>query len=202
MAKMKGNKERRAVKHRNHGATPTGRNNDQAALPPITPSGEKGDGLMFVNDESNGSADGTTMQRIEEAQKKNKVSFLKNRRKFRATLRTVGHDGEEVIDKSGRSRLPAPSTLDKWLLEEGRSAVFAVAGFKKNEERQSLVTLSYYGDSGEAYYCRYDLDQSEALHVLVVMDSCTLTYGAFRRVYAMAAAFGVMQVPIFKQEVA
>ena len=166
------------------------------------PSGEKGDGLMFVNDESNGSAGDTTMQRIEEAQKKNGASFLKNRRKFRATLRTVGHDGKEVIDKSGRSRLPAPSTLDKWLLDEGRSAVFAVAGFKRKEDRRSLVTLSYDGESGEAYYERFDLDPSEATPVLTVADACTLSYAAFRGVYAMAAAFGVMQIPIFTQEVA
>lgn len=157
---------------------------------------------MFVTDESNGSAGDTTMQRIEEAQKKNEASFLKNRRKFRATLRTVSHDGEEVIDKSGRSRPPAPRTLDKWLLEEGKSAVFAVAGFRRNEERRSLVTLSYDGESGKAYYDRYDLDPSEAVPVLVIADSCSLTYRAFRGVYAMAAAFGVMRIPIFAQEVA
>lgn len=157
--------------------------------------------MMFANDESNGSTGNTTMHRIEEAQQKNQASFLKNRRKFRATLRTVGHDGEEVIDKSGRSQLPALSTLDKWLLEDGKSAVFAVAGFTKNEERRSLVTLFYDGDSNEAFYERYDLNPSEATPVLVVADSCGLTYCAFRRVYEMAAAFGVVQIPIFAQEV-
>jgi len=202
MARRKSKKGRGAGNHRNRGATRMERNNDHAAVPPMTPSGEKGDGLMFVNDESSGSASDSMMRRIEEAQKKNEASFLKNRCKFRATLRTVGHDGEEVMDKSGRSRLPSPRTLDKWLLEEGKSMVLAVGGFKATEELESLVTLSYDGLTDEPYYRRRDLDPSKAMPVFVLADSCELSYRAFRLVYEQALVFGVVQVPIFAAEVA
>lgn len=56
-------------------------------MPPITPSGEKGDGLMFVNDESNRSAFDTIRKMADEAEKMNEASFLKDPRPFRPTLR-------------------------------------------------------------------------------------------------------------------
>jgi len=55
MARRKGKKVRRAGKRRNSSTTRTGCDNEQAAVPPTTPSGEKRDGLMFVNDESSAS---------------------------------------------------------------------------------------------------------------------------------------------------
>lgn len=158
--------------------------------------------MIFVNDEANGSAFDTIEKKIEEAEKMNAASFLKDRRKFRVKLRMVGHDGAEVIDKSGRSRLPSVLTLDKLLLDEGKSMVLAVAGFKTTEERESLVTLSYDGLTDESYYQRRDLDPSKAMPAFVVADSCELSYRAFRLVYEQALVFGVVRIPIFAAEVA
>ncbi len=52
MANRKKKKISRAGMRQNIGGTRTERNNDQAAPPTMTPTGEKGDGLMFVNNES------------------------------------------------------------------------------------------------------------------------------------------------------
>ncbi|MEK7732214.1 MAG: hypothetical protein AAB363_10200, partial [Planctomycetota bacterium] len=47
---------------------------EQAAMPPTAPSGEKGDGLMLVSDESNESAFDAIMQKIKEARNRNEAS--------------------------------------------------------------------------------------------------------------------------------
>jgi len=178
-----------------------GSSNEQAAMPRTTPSGEK-DGLMFGSDESNESAFDTIMQKIEEARKRNEASFLKDPRRFRPALRVIGEDGEEVIDKFGRSRLPSPRVLGELLLREGKSVVFAVAARQRKGDRWSLVTLSYDGAAEEACYERRDLNRSETTVVLEEADWCRLSYAAFRRIYETAAGFGMLLVPIFAQEAA
>ncbi len=179
-----------------------GSSNEQAAMPRTTPSGEKGDGLMFGSDESNESAFDTIMRRIDEARKRNEASFLKDPRRFRPALRVIGDDGEEVIDKFGRSRLPSPRVLGELLLREGKSVVFAVAARQRKGDRWSLVTLSYDGAAEEACYERRDLNRSGTTVVLEEADWCRLSYAMFRRIYETAAGFGMLLVPIFAQEAA
>ena len=179
-----------------------GSSNEQAAIPPMPPSGEKGDGLLSVSDGSDESAFDTIMRRIDEARNRNEASFLKDPRRFRPALRVIGDDGEEVIDKFGRSRLPSPRVLDELLLREGKSVVFAVAACRRNRNGWSLVILSYDGAADEACYERRDLSRCGTKVVLEEVDWCRLSYASFCRIYESAAAFGVLLVPIFAQEVA
>ena len=158
---------------------------------------------MFVNDESNGSSVSTRIAQLaEEAQGAHEASFLKRRGWFHAKLRVISADGQRVVDKSGRSCLPTSCGMDRVLLEERNSVVFSVGASHGDEKRLAFVTMFYDGSSCSAFYSRYDLNESETAPVLVLGDSCSLTYEAFRSVYEVGAGLGWVFSPIFAQEVA
>lgn len=203
MAGRKGKKVRGAGKRRNIGATRTECDNDRSAVPTMTPSGEKGDELMFVNDESNGSSVSVRIAQLaEEAQHAHEASFLKRREWFHATLRVISADGQKVIDKSGRSRLPTARGIDRVLLEERSSVVFSVGASHGDEKRMALVTMVYDASDCSAFYSRYDLNESDNAPTLVLGYSCDITYEAFRWIYDYGAGLGWVFSPIFAQEVA
>ena len=141
-------------------------------------------------------------RRTEEAVKTHEAAFLKGREWFHVKLRVISNDGQRVIDRSGKSCLPTARGIDRVLLEERNSVVFSVGASHGDAKRVALVTLLYDGISGSAIYSRYDLDESDKATVLVLGDSFSLTYQAFRLVYEYGVGLGWVSSPIFVGEAA